>query len=254
VTARLIDEDHVTTHLPDPRPTADKDAALVQRMFDRVAPRYDLANAVLSFGQDQHWRRVAMRAVDPMPGEVVLDVACGTGMLAHELRTSGAEVIALDFSWNMLRTGALREAAGEHPGAGGLRWVNGDGTRLPLPDASVDAVTISFGLRNLPDTAGGLRELARVTKPGGRLLVLEFSRPTWAPFREVYLRYLLGALPKVANVVTSDPAAYRYLAESIVAWPDQEQLAHVIAEAGWTRPRWKNLTGGIVAAHHAIRA
>jgi demethylmenaquinone methyltransferase/2-methoxy-6-polyprenyl-1,4-benzoquinol methylase len=240
--------------LPDPRPTPDKDAALVQAMFDRVAPRYDLANAVLSFGQDQHWRRVAVRAIDPRPGELLLDVASGTGMLAHELRAGGAEVVALDFSWNMLHAGAQREAAGKHPGAGGLRWVNGDGTRLPLADASVDAVTISFGLRNLPDTVGGLRELARVTKPGGRLAVLEFSTPTWRPFREVYLRYLLGALPKVANVVTSDPAAYRYLAQSIVAWPDQEALARLLAEAGWSRPRWKNLTGGIVALHHAVRA
>jgi demethylmenaquinone methyltransferase / 2-methoxy-6-polyprenyl-1,4-benzoquinol methylase len=242
-----------TAALPDPRPTADKDAALVQSMFDRVAARYDLANAVLSGGQDQHWRRVAVKAVDPRAGERILDVAAGTGMLAHELRRSGADVIALDFSWNMLHTGARREARGRNPGAGGLRWLNGDGTRLPLPDASVDAVTISFGLRNLPDTAGGLRELARVTKPGGRLLVLEFSRPTWAPFRELYLRYLLGALPRIAEVVTSDPAAYRYLAASIVAWPDQNALAHTIQDAGWGEVRWKNLSGGIVAAHHAVR-
>jgi demethylmenaquinone methyltransferase/2-methoxy-6-polyprenyl-1,4-benzoquinol methylase len=132
-------------------------------------------------------------------------------------------------------------------------WCNGDGTRLPLADASVDAVTISFGLRNLPDPVAGLRELARVTKPGGRLLVLEFSHPTWAPFRTVYLRYLLGLVPRLATLVTSDPAAYRYLAESIVAWPDQEALARRIAEAGWSGSRWKNLTGGIVAAHHAVR-
>jgi demethylmenaquinone methyltransferase / 2-methoxy-6-polyprenyl-1,4-benzoquinol methylase len=238
--------------LPDPRPTDEKDAALVQRMFDRVAPRYDLANAVLSFGQDQHWRRVATQAVDPRPGERILDVASGTGMLAHALRAAAddVEVIALDFSWNMLHTGAQREAEGRNPGRDGLLWLNGDGTRLPLPD---DAVTISFGLRNLPDTLGGLRELARVTRPGGRLVVLEFSRPTWAPFREVYLRYLLGALPRIATVVTSDPAAYRYLADSIVAWPDQEGLAGVLAAAGWTDVRWKNLSGGIVAAHHAVR-
>jgi demethylmenaquinone methyltransferase / 2-methoxy-6-polyprenyl-1,4-benzoquinol methylase len=243
----------VTHALPDPRPTADKDAELVQRMFDRVAPRYDLANAVLSFGQDRHWRRVAAKAVDPRPTDRILDVASGTGMLAHDLRTSGAEVLALDFSWNMLAEGARREAAGRNPGGAGLLWVNGDGMRLPLGDASVDAITIAFGLRNLPDTAAGLRELARVTRPGGRIVVLEFSRPTWAPFREVYLRYLLGALPQLAKLVTSDPAAYRYLADSIVAWPDQPALAGVMAAAGWERPRWKNLSGGIVAVHHAIR-
>jgi demethylmenaquinone methyltransferase / 2-methoxy-6-polyprenyl-1,4-benzoquinol methylase len=194
-----------------------------------------------------------VRAVDPRPGELVLDVAAGTGMLAHELRRSMCDVVALDFSWNMLHTGAEREAAGRHPGAGGLLWCNGDGTRLPLADASVDAVTISFGLRNLPDPVAGLREFARVTKPGGRLVVLEFSQPTWAPFRSVYLRYLVGMIPRLANVVTSDPRAYRYLAESIVAWPDQEQLAAQIAQAGWSEVRWKNLTGGIVAAHRAVR-
>jgi demethylmenaquinone methyltransferase/2-methoxy-6-polyprenyl-1,4-benzoquinol methylase len=239
--------------LPDPRPTADKDAELVQRMFDRVAPRYDTANAVLSLGQDQHWRRVAVQALDPRPGERIVDVAAGTGMLAHALRVSGAQVVALDFSWNMLNTGARREAAGRNPGGSGLLWLNGDGTRLPLPDASVDAVTIAFGLRNLPDTAGGLRELARVTRPGGRLVVLEFSRPVWTPLREIYLRYLLGALPRIATVVTSDPAAYRYLARSILAWPDQEGLARTMGAAGWSRVRWKNLTGGIVAVHHAVR-
>jgi demethylmenaquinone methyltransferase / 2-methoxy-6-polyprenyl-1,4-benzoquinol methylase len=239
--------------MPDPRSGPTKDAELVQRMFDRVAPRYDAANTVFSVGQDRHWRRVAVRAVDPRPGEIVVDVAAGTGMLAHELRRSMCHVMALDFSWNMLHTGAERERAGRHPGAGGLLWCNGDGTRLPLADASVDAVTISFGLRNLPDPVAGLREFARVTRPGGRLVVLEFSRPTWAPFRALYLRYLVGLIPRLATLVTSDPRAYRYLAESIVAWPDQEALARQMADAGWSDVRWKNLTGGIVAAHHGTR-
>lgn len=241
--------------LPDPHSGPQKDAALVQQMFDRVAPRYDLANAVLSLGQDRHWRRVAVAAVDPRPGELLLDVAAGTGPLSHELAAAsgdGARVLALDFSYPMLAAGAQREERGV-PRTSGLTWLNADGTRLPLPDASVDAVTIAFGLRNLPDVAAGLRELARVTKPGGRLAVLEFSHPTWRPFAEVYERYLIGALPAIAKVVSSAPAAYRYLAESIRLWPDQRELAATIARQGWSGVRWKSLTGGIVALHHARR-
>ena len=238
------------TATPDPRPTRDKDAALVQQMFDRVAPRYDLANTVFSLGQDRHWRRVAAVGAGAAPGRTILDVATGTGALAVEMAERGAEVLALDFSANMVTTGARRVGGG--PG-GRVRWINGDGTRLPLADASVDAVTIAFGLRNLPETATGLAELARVTRPGGRLVVLEFSHPTWAPFRTVYTRYLVGAIPSLARLVTSDPAAYRYLAESILAWPDQEGLAEIIVANGWRDVAWKNLTGGIVAAHRAVR-
>lgn len=234
--------------VPDPSPTRAKDAALVQAMFDRVAPRYDLANALFSLGQDRHWRRVAVRAADPRRGERVLDVAAGTGALSHALQATGAEVVALDFSLAMLATGAARE--GPHRT---LAWVNADGTRLPFPAATFDAVTIAFGLRNLPEAAAGLREFARVTRPDGRLVVLEFSHPTWAPFRALYEGYLLGAIPRAARVLTSDAPAYGYLARSIQAWPDQQALARVITGAGWARVRWKNLTGGIVALHHAVR-
>jgi demethylmenaquinone methyltransferase/2-methoxy-6-polyprenyl-1,4-benzoquinol methylase len=202
-------------------------------------------------GQDRHWRRVARVATAPLPGEIVLDVASGTGGLAHELASSGALVVALDFSWQMLATGARR--AQRDRAAPPVLWCTGDGLRLPLADASVSAATIAFGLRNLPDTVAGLRELARVVRPGGRLVVLEFSRPTWRPFRQLYLRYLVGALPAAAKLLTSDPAAYRYLAASIQAWPDAERLAGLFGEAGWCGVRWKRLTGGIVAVHHATR-
>jgi demethylmenaquinone methyltransferase / 2-methoxy-6-polyprenyl-1,4-benzoquinol methylase len=239
--------------VPDPRPTPDKDALLVQRMFDRVAPRYDLANAVFSLGQDRHWRRVAARAAGARPGQTVLDAAAGTGMLAQELHASGATVIALDFSWNMLHAGAKRQPRRLTRGAGVL-WCNGDATRLPLSDAAVDAVTIAFGLRNLPDAVAGLAEFARVTRPGGRLVVLEFSRPTWGPFRAAYHHGALAAMPLAARVLTSDPRAYRYLAESIRAWPDQRTLAALITGAGYGHVRWKNLTGGVVACHQATRS
>lgn len=237
--------------LPDPRPTLEKDAALVQGMFDRVAPRYDIANAILSFGSDQHWRRVAVRALALRSTECILDVASGTGRLAHEIQQAGArETVAVDFSWNMIAAGA---ASGRSAGRQRLEWVNGDGTALPFADATFDAVTISFGLRNIPDARAGLAEFARVVKPGGRLVVVEFSTPTSRLFRRIYQDYLVGTLPRIAGVVTSDPAAYTYLAQSIIAWPDQAGLAGWIADAGWRRPRWQNLSGGIVALHHAVR-
>lgn len=238
------------TVLPDPRPGDDKDAALVQGMFDRVAPRYDIANAILSFGSDQHWRRVAVRALDPRAGERVLDVATGTGQLAREIQRAGAQTVALDFSWNMIAAGAASEGeAGERP----LEWLNGDGTALPFADETFDGVTISFGLRNFPHARAGLAEFARVVKPGGRLVVVEFSTPTSGLFRRVYEDYLVGALPRIAQYVASDPVAYRYLADSILAWPDQLGLARWLAQVGWQRPRWQNLSGGIVALHHAVK-
>jgi demethylmenaquinone methyltransferase/2-methoxy-6-polyprenyl-1,4-benzoquinol methylase len=131
------------------------------------------------------------------------------------------------------------------------RFVAGDATRLPFADDSFDAVTISFGLRNIVDPDAGLREMLRVTRPGGRLVVCEFSAPTWGPFRLVYLEYLMRALPPIARAVSSNPEAYVYLAESIRAWPDQPALAERIAATGWKDPRWQNLSGGIVALHRA---
>lgn len=234
------------TDLPDHRPVATKDAALVQRMFDRVAPRYDVANSVFSVGLDRHWRRVTVAALDPRPGDVVIDVAGGTGALAALIAARGARAIVADLSYQMVRVGTGRVA-------GQVDWTVADALRLPLPDASVDAVTVAFGLRNLNDTRAGLEEFRRVVRPGGQLAVLEFSTPTNDAFAHAYRRYLLGVLPRVARVVTSDPTAYGYLAHSIMAWPDQAALAGVLRDAGWDRVRWKNLSGGIVALHHAVR-
>ena len=212
-------------------------------MFDRVAPRYDLANTVLSLGQDRVWRVAAARATGLAAGEVAVDVACGTGALTRELAAlaPGATVLGLDFSQGMLRR------APRTPG--GPRYLAADATRLPLPDAAADVVTIAFGLRNLPDPVAGLREFRRVLRRGGRLVVLEFSHPTLPVFAQVYERYLTRLVPLAARAVASDPEAYHYLADSIGAWPDQRELAGWLLEAGFDRARWRDLTGGIVALH-----
>ena len=235
--------------LPDVLPAAGrdgKDAALVQAMFDRVAPRYDLANTVLSAGQDRQWRRITAAAALPEDADV-LDVAAGPGNVAVELvRQGAASVTALDLSFNMLWEGARR-------GHTGIAWVNGDALALPFEDATFDAVTISFGLRNVPDPEAALAEFARVTRPGGRVVVCEFADPTWRPVREVYRRYLVGALPRMARVVSSSASAYQYLADSILAWPDRRTLAGWIDAAGFDQVRVRDLSGGIVAVHRGVR-
>jgi demethylmenaquinone methyltransferase/2-methoxy-6-polyprenyl-1,4-benzoquinol methylase len=230
-------------------PAAERTAAGVRQMFDRVAPRYDLANTVLSFGQDRHWRQAAARAADLAAGEVAVDVACGTGRLAAELARlqPGATVLGLDFSWEM-----VRRAQAEHGRREGLGFAVADAMRLPLPDASADVVTIAFGLRNLPVPGQGLLELRRVLRPGGRLVVCEFSRPVVPGLRQVYERYLGRLLPLAARRLSSDPEAYQYLARSIGAWPGQAELAGWLRDAGLERVRWRDLTGGIVALHLGV--
>jgi demethylmenaquinone methyltransferase/2-methoxy-6-polyprenyl-1,4-benzoquinol methylase len=215
----------------------------VRRMFDRIAPVYDAMNRTMTAGLDGRWRRLTAEAV-VRSGDRVLDACCGTGDLAIAAASAGAaSVTGLDFSEPMLER-ARRKAPG-------LAWVRGDVLALPFADASFDAVTISFGLRNVADPDAALRELLRVTRPGGRLVVCEFSHPTFPAFRTVYVEYLMRALPPIARTVSSSPDAYVYLAESIRAWPDQRRLASRIAGAGWRDPEWRNLSGGIVALHRA---
>jgi demethylmenaquinone methyltransferase / 2-methoxy-6-polyprenyl-1,4-benzoquinol methylase len=223
------------------RAELDKDPAAVAAMFDGVARRYDLTNDVLSLGQDRAWRTAVLKAVAPQPGERVLDLAAGTGTSSVPFAQAGAVVVPCDFSQGMLAVGKQARPV--------LPFVAGDGTRLPFADGSFDAVTISFGLRNIVDPDAGLAEMRRVTRPGGRLVVCEFSSPTWTPFRVVYLEYLMKALPRVARAVATNPDAYVYLAESIRAWPDQPGLAARLADAGWHDVEWSNLSGGIVALH-----
>jgi len=225
------------------RASLDKDPHEVAAMFDGVAERYDRTNSVTSLGLDRHWRSVTRRVLDPEPGQKVLDVAAGTAVSTVGLAETGAWCVALDFSLGMLRRGSARP----------VPKVAADALRLPFGDGVFDAVTVSFGLRNMSDTVAALTELRRVVRPGGRLVVCEFSTPTWAPFATVYTNYLMRALPAIATRVSSSPESYVYLAESIRAWPDQAGLAAKIAEAGWTNVAWRNLTGGIVALHRAER-
>jgi demethylmenaquinone methyltransferase/2-methoxy-6-polyprenyl-1,4-benzoquinol methylase len=217
----------------------DKDPHDVAAMFDEVAPKYDRTNTVLSMGQDRRWRKAVADALALDRGERVLDLAAGTATSSAALSRSGATVVGCDFSLGMLKEGRGR----------GVALVAGDALRLPFTDGAFDAVTISFGLRNVADTGQALEELRRVTRPGGRLVVCEFSHPTWQPFRTVYSEYLMRLLPAVATRVSSDPAAYVYLAESIRAWPDQAALAAQVQRAGWDQVGWRDLSGGIVALH-----
>jgi demethylmenaquinone methyltransferase / 2-methoxy-6-polyprenyl-1,4-benzoquinol methylase len=259
----------------------DKRPGDVSAMFDKVAPRYDLLNDVLSLGRDRWWRKAVAKAVGARPGERVLDLAAGTGTSSVTFTSDGGACVACDFSLGMLRAGLGRlragganvppgpgpgeaatgpgvaEAApapgGQRTAAGPVRFVAGDALRLPLRDESFDAVTISFGLRNVADLDTALAEMYRVTKPGGRLVVCEFAHLPSARLDAIYGRYLMAALPAVARRLSPAGDAYEYLAESIRDWPAREELARRISGAGWSAVRWHDLTMGVVTLHVARR-
>ena len=233
------------------RADLDKRPGDVAAMFDALAGRYDPMNDLLSAGQVRLWRRVVARAVAARAGERILDLAAGTGTSTMTFAASGADCVACDFSIGMLRAGSTRVRA--HPDGPQPAFVGGDALRLPFGDDLFDAVTISFGLRNVADTQQALTEMLRVTRPGGRLVICEFSQLSARPLRILYERYLARALPAVARRVSRNPAAYDYLAESIVNWPAQAELARMLRTAGWSAVEWHNLTLGIVAVHVARR-
>jgi len=250
-----------------PRAELDKRPGDVAAMFDAIAGRYDLLNDLLSMGQVRLWRRAVARITGARTGERVLDLAAGTGTSSLTFTATGADCVACDFSLGMLQAGKSRLAGGVRGGGqpprqrpsggdrppGRLSFVAGDALRLPFRDGAFDAVTISFGLRNVADPGAGLAEMRRVTRPGGRLVVCEFSAITIAPADMLYRRYLLNILPAIARRTARSPEAYEYLAESIVDWPAQRELAGLIEAAGWSAVRWRNLSLGAVAVHVARR-
>jgi demethylmenaquinone methyltransferase/2-methoxy-6-polyprenyl-1,4-benzoquinol methylase len=249
------------------RAQLDKRPGDVAAMFDKVAPRYDLLNDVLSLGQDRWWRKVVAQAVAARSGERVLDLAAGTGTSSVTFTAEGAACVACDFSLGMLRAGMERLGAQEAPArpgtagpdpagpgaAGPVRFVAGDALRLPFGDQAFDAVTISFGLRNVADPDAALAEMFRVTRPGGRLVICEFGHLPSPRLDAIYGRYLMAALPAVARRISPAGDAYEYLAESIRDWPSREELAHRIGGAGWSAVRWRDLTLGVVTVHTARR-
>lgn len=229
------------------RASLEKNPFDVAAMFDNVARRYDLLNDVLALGQVRRWRRRVVEALGAGPGDRVLDLAAGTATSSAAIAENGAEVLASDFSSGMMAEGRRRQPH--------LPFVGADAMHLPFADDTFDAVTISFGLRNVHRPRQALAEMVRVARPGGTVLVCEFSTPTNPIFRTAYLEYIVRYLPQAAAALSPNPAAYEYLFESILQWPDQKELHKWLQDAGLDHVRWRNLTGGIVALHRGtVRA
>lgn len=225
-----------------------KNPSAVQAMFDQVSTNYDRTNSLLSAGNDAFWRRATVRAVSPRPGDRVLDLAAGTGTSSAALATTGAHVVAADFSPGMIEVGRRQQAGNKN-----VEFMVADGMALPFSDNEFDAVTISFGLRNIVDPHIALAELYRVTKPGGRIVICEFSTPPFSLVRSAYFFYLNRFMPFMVRFASSNAEAYDYLGDSIKAWPNQQTLATWMRTAGFTQVAHRNLTLGIVALHRGVK-
>ncbi|MBR5951213.1 MAG: bifunctional demethylmenaquinone methyltransferase/2-methoxy-6-polyprenyl-1,4-benzoquinol methylase UbiE [Actinomycetaceae bacterium] len=227
------------------RANLSKEAEDVAQMFDEVSSRYDITNTVLTFGQVFMWRAAVTRAIGVRPGMKILDLACGTGASTASFAKAGADVIGCDFSEGMIREGLRRRPH--------LNLIQGDAMDLPFEDESFDVVTMSYGLRNVQDPMKALEEMYRVVRPGGKLVISEFSTPVSQPMNFLYRFYITRVLPAISKVVSSDGAAYEYLHESILDWPDKNELGFMIKEAGWSDVQWRSLSFGTVAIHRAVR-
>lgn len=247
-----MERDHDTADFGFRQVPAGQKAGLVREVFDSVAPSYDRMNDAMSLGIHRVWKRILVNAVAPRPGEVLLDLAGGTGDVSFLAAGRGAgRVICADINEEMLRVG--RDRAADRGLLDGIDFLCCDAERLPLPDRSVHKVTMAFGLRNCTDKDAVLREMRRVLKPGGRAHVLEFSRLEVSALVPLYDAWSFRVLPALGQRLAGDADSYTYLAESIRTFPDQPTLAGMMRGAGLERVAWRNLSGGIVALHTGWR-
>ena len=233
--------------------SVDKSGYRVRQMFGEIAGRYDFLNHLLSFSMDRYWRWRAIRKAPPQGGLPILDICTGTGDLAFGYRRcSDAEtlVMATDFCREMLLVGAKKERTSEAP----ITWIEADSQQLPFPDGMFQIVSVAFGLRNISDTDRGLREMARVCAPGGRVMILEFSMPGWQPFAAIYRAYFRHLLPRIGQLLARNRAgAYNYLPQSVGEFPQGEQLADRLRAAGLSGVRWYPFTLGVATLYLAKR-